>query len=342
MYGRRSAVTLWAVRPAPGKRSWRSWLVGIIGLSIAFQAQAQPSENIEVGAVYPYTGSLVFLVPQGEIPNRGNTRTLIWRTQSVIDFDTGKESDISDKQLENVPRLQREPIQISGPVIDSRGQLFTKYFCWYSCILKSPAVGEIDGEKTRLEPTGAKLHLRGKWVELSAMTAPAASRNEYEGLQAVTATGAVKWAWVYLIQTQGMHHNQHGFPIEPENPVETTRYGDLNMLPGNPYFYLETHFSPVDFKFGYLTFRLDFATGLPVTRNPRIKAVSVQELQAFLDQTLREFDRQYPNAYAALRLREPDQAGAIPGLYSFWGEEAFILAEFLNTKIQQHWFKEIK
>jgi hypothetical protein len=292
--------------------------------------------HCEPGAYCAGEPMIKYLVPFGEKPMPNNIRVLAVfadRQGTVLDFDTGKPSKFSKKALE-APSIQRSPVQINGPILDQHGRAFTSYFCDLYCFNALPSFGEIDGDKVKIEAFPLPIVAWGNPVDFSTwLLSPDARREGYTGLRAVTPDGNVKWTKVYLIQTDGAYVDQRNNEGAAD-VVESIRHPEY-ILPGDQYFYLSKG-SKSNGRFGSLTMRVRFSTGIPVTHDARIKAVDSAEFQVLLNQAANEIERHYPDQVNLVR--QPED---VSSAFSWDGNSTIDVPALINTRIQQRWFKEM-
>ena len=341
---------------------WRLCVIamGIIA-STGHCCAAQPL--VEPGALVPGSPSIYFLVPEGQRPSEKNIRTLF--VQSVqrpgvqgvaawhnvlYDFDTGNPAPFDYLNLERAPVKVRFPFQMSSPVVGADKARFDEYYCNERCFYEQPTHGSIDGQAVRIERVQLQSMLWGKPFSSDGLSVPYFDirYRGYWAFRAVTITGQEKWAKVYLLQTEGTYMSPK--EVEEEgisNVVETVgSQGVAYLLSGDRYFYIESdghnlypHIATKRY-FGDLTMRVDIKTGMPVTKNPHIKAVGLREFQLVYDAALNAVEQHYP------KVDVPDSGHkffpqAEDGVVNFdWtGDEFTDVSAYINFQFQQHWFK---
>lgn len=328
---------------------------GLSAIAFLFLAASpiKAEESIaKPGVFYSFNAPLSYLVYYGSKQAPIDIRTIMFIGETVIDFDTGKEiSDFSPKALKRLPIIQRDPVEIKGPVYSIQGLAYTDNTCYYQCLINLPFAGVIDGEPIKLKLIEAKILLFGKPIHLEGLPPPDRRRSGYFGLQAVTAEGTVKWGKVYLVRTEGIYVDQWNNKLA-KNPIEAVSPADIAILPNDKYFYFmhssgvsDNYHGPMLQKnknpkrFGDVTFRVHVRTGDLITQTPRIKAIELTEFQSMLNEVAKQFERISPDTKPFLVSPDykDEELREIFNLVN--SEDASSLANLIDQNITSRWFK---
>lgn len=266
-------------------------LYPFLALWIGTLAQAQPFEA-EPGALFPVRGAAAmrYFVPVGSPAIPSNIHIVFGR--DMVDFDNGKPIGIANQNLQSAPRIFDGTMSVSGPVSDSTGKSYYSFWCGGGCVWDHRTHGRIGSDSLSLGTVDVLPKSLVNAMSGSTLTAIGMPLRELAGYQ-MLRMGRLQWAKVYMVQTLGPYVIERKTTQEMgENIVMFSSVELEAMLPGDDYFYLtigrnDLHdWSPI--------LRINFQTGLPVTKHQRVKAVDLAEIQTLLGNVMASLRKHYP------------------------------------------------